>query len=56
MKDVDDVLKEWVKNKMFDYELLIDKEGYTILCEKIFVCYSKNANSIIKAIQILANM
>ena len=60
MKDVNDVLKEWIKNKMFDYELLIEKEGYTIYHNerfyKEFVCYSKSANSIIKAIQILRNM
>ena len=57
MKDLTDVLKEWTKNKMFDYELLIEHEGYTIYHNenfiKRFVCYSRNANSIIKAIQIL---
>ena len=60
MKDLTDVLKEWTKNKMFDYELLIEHNGYTIYHNekfyKTFVCYSRNANSIIKAIQILKNI
>ncbi len=57
MKDLNDVLKVWTKNKMFDYELLIDNTGYTIYHNekfyKTFVCYSKNPNSIYKAIEIL---
>ena len=57
MKDLTDVLKLWTKNKMFDYELLIEKEGFTIYHNgkyyKDFVCYSKNPNAIYKAIQII---
>lgn len=57
MKSVIDVLKIWTKNKMFDYELLIDNTGYTIYHNnqyyKDFVCYSRNPNAIYKAIEIL---
>lgn len=52
MKDID-IIKLLTKNKMFDYELLINQEGYTIYYENTSVCYTKNPKVIYKAIKVL---
>lgn len=52
MSDID-ILKIWVKNKMFDYKLVVNDEGYKIYYDNNFICYSKNPKTICKAIKVL---
>jgi hypothetical protein len=56
MKDSLDILKLWVKNNMYDYELKETKEGIFIYYNKQLVCFSKNPNVIYKAIKILGGL
>lgn len=56
MKNSIDILKLWIKNNMYDYELLENKEGISIYYNKELVCFSKNPNVIYEAIKILGGL
>lgn len=51
-----EIIKLWVKNNMFEYELQETKEGFFIYYNNDLVCFSKNIDIIDKAIEILGGL